>query len=92
MMFWVFVSIVFNSFCVFSSSILIFSSLAFRIFKSVWVAKPVRFENACDNQCLFFLDKTCTGICGGLVGWLSSSSMFMVGGLLVVVSILFGVG
>ena len=89
-MFWVFVSIVFNSFCVFSYSSLIFSSLAFRIFKSVCVANPVRSENACDNQCLFFLDKIC--ICGGLVGWLSSRSIFMVVGLLVVVGILFAVG
>ena len=90
MIFWVFVSIVFNSFCVFSSSSLIFSSLAFRMFKSVWVANPVRSENACDNQCLFFLDKIC--ICGGLVGWLSSWSIFMVVVLLVVVSILLAVG
>ena len=89
-MFWVFVSIVFNSFCVFSSSSLIFSSLAFRIFKSVCVANPVRSENACDNQCLFLLDKTCT--CGGLIGWLSSSRKSMVGGSVVVVGILFGVG
>ena len=70
MIFWVFVSMVFSSFCVFSSSILIFSSLAFRIFKSVWVAKPVKSENACDNQCLFLLVKT--WMSGGLVGWLSS--------------------
>ncbi len=90
MIFWVFVSIVFSSFCVFSSSILIFSSLAFKMFKSVWVAKPVKSENACDSQCLFLLVKT--WMCGGLVGWLSSWRMFMVGGLLVVVGILFGVG
>ncbi len=89
-MFWVFVSIVLNSFCVFSSSSLIFSSLAFRIFKSVCVANPVRSENACDNQCLFFLYKTC--ICGGLVGRLSSSRKFMVGGISVVVGILVVVG
>ena len=60
------------------------------MFKSVCVANPVRSENACDNQCLFFLDKTC--VCGGLVGRLSSSRKFIVGGSVVVVGILFVVG
>ncbi len=89
-MFWVFVSIVFNSFCVFSSSSIIFSSLALRMFKSVCVANPVRSENACDNQCLFFLDKVWT--CGGLVGKLSNWRISTVGGVLVVVGILLVVG